>query len=95
MKQQFNILQRPSSRGACWSESSTPDARGERDADYLRLLHQRALSNNEHAATAGPLMDKKKNQKGGNVFPSINVVIGKASLIPNIIKLNASGNQQF
>jgi len=31
-------------------------------------------------------MDKKKNQKGGNAFPSISVVIRKNSLIPNIIK---------
>lgn len=50
---------------------------------------------NEHAATAGPLTDKKKNHKGGNVFPGINVVIGKENLIPNIIKLNASGSEQF
>lgn len=86
MKQQLNILQRPSSHGACWSESSALDAWAEWDADYLCLLHHRALSNSECVGTAGLLMDKKKNQKGGNAFPSISVVIRKNSLIPNIIK---------
>lgn len=66
-----------------------------RDADYLCLLHRRALSNSEQAATADPLMDKKKNDKGGNAFPSTRVAIGKNSWIPNTIRLNACGSQQF
>lgn len=92
MKQQLNMLQRPSSRGACWSESSAPDAQVKWDADYLCLLHHRALSNSECVGTAGPLVDKKKNQKGRKASLSISVVIWKDCLIPNTVKQNAGGS---
>lgn len=57
----------------------------EQDAEYLHLLHQKAPSNNEHAATVTsiPLRDKKKNHQGGDIFTSINVITGKESVIPN------------
>lgn len=66
-----------------------------RDADYLRLLWRRALSNSEQAATGDPLMDKKENDTGRNALPSIRAVFGKNSWIPNRIRLNARGSQQF
>lgn len=76
----FNILQHPSSPGACWSEPPALDVWAERDPDHPHL-HLRALSTPEHAATAAPLMDKKKNRKGGSAFPSISALISKVWLL--------------